>query len=71
MSFQTKANNFQQDLIKFASALFIGMSLYRFFDEGNLSVDTLISNAVGGVIGGLIYAYWNNRKTKHEIFRKK
>ncbi len=63
--------NFQQDLIRFGSGLFVGMSLFHFLNEGTLSTSNLISNVAGGIIGGFIYAYWRNRRTKHDIFRKK
>ncbi len=62
---------FRNDLLKVGSGLFIGYSLFQFIFEGSLPMNALISNAIGGLIGGAIYAWWVNRKTRHEIFRKK
>ncbi len=62
---------FRQDLIKFSIGLFLGMSLYEVIMEGNIEMKALIGNAIGAVIGGIVYAYWINRRTRHEIFRKK
>jgi len=62
---------FRQDVIKFAIGLFIGMNLFQFIFEGGISTNKLIGNAVGSIIGGLIYAYWTNRRNRHEIFRQK
>ena len=62
---------FRNDMLKFGIGLFIGMSLYHYFFKGDISTTTLISNAIGSVIGAVLYAYWTNRKTRHKIFRKK
>jgi len=62
---------FRNDLLKFGAGLFIGMSLYQLLFEGGISNSDLLGNAIGGLLGGLIYAYWTNRKYKHEVFRKK
>jgi len=62
---------FRQDALKFGISLFIGLCLAEFLMKGNIATNSLVGNAVGAIIGGLIYAWWTNRKTKHEIFRKK
>lgn len=62
---------FRQDLLKFAAGLFIGLSVMELLSEGNISVTKLVGNAIGSIIGGLVYAWWINRKNRHEVFRKK
>ncbi len=62
---------FRQDLIKFSIGLFVGMSLFEVIMKGNIETKTLIGNAIGAILGGIVYAYWTNRRTRHEIFQKK
>ena len=42
--------------------VFVGMSVPEYIADGSLERNDIISNIVGGIVGGLLYYFFNSRK---------